>query len=268
MRKKQKIICYLAMVVISIFVLMPVVFIALGTFTPRLELYSWPRGLIPTRFTIDSFIGFAQAFGVMDSLKNSIMVAFLTVVLSIAIGAPAGYALARFRFRGKGFFQLGVLTTRMFPIAVLSIPLITAYMYLGIYDTVLGVALIHTVFAFPFAILISMSIFASVPVEFEEAALVLGCSRLGAFRRVVLPLAAPGIAAIAIFAFVISWNEVFAATILTLHNRTLPALIVARLEAPTLDFLFASAFFMVLPALIFIFIIRKQLTRMWGITTR
>lgn len=268
MRKRTKIICYVAMVVISLGVLLPLVFIALGAFTPRLEHYDWPRGILPSEFTIGPFVDFAQSHGVMNALKNSIFAALLTVVLSIAIGAPAGYALARFKFRGMNLFRLGVLTTRMFPIAVLSIPLVVTYIHLGIYDTVLGVAFIHTVFVFPFTILISMSIFASIPVEFEEAALVFGCSRLGAFRRVGLPLAMPGLAAVAIFSFVISWNEVFAATMLTLHNRTLPALIVARLEAPTLDFLYASAFFMILPALIFIFIVKKRLLSMWGITIK
>jgi len=266
--KKLEIFCYLAMVVISLWVLVPVILIAFGSFTPRLELYQWPKSVIPRQFTLDSFVSFTQAYGVMVSLRNSVIAALLTVALSIFIGAPAGYALARFRFRGKNIFRIGVLVTRMFPIAVLSIPLVVTYIHLGLYDTVLGVAFIHTVFAFPFAILISMSIFASIPVEFEEAALVLGCSRLGAFWRVVLPLAAPGLAASAIFAFVISWNEVFAATILTLYNRTLPALIVSRLEAPTLDFLFASALFMILPAIIFIYIVRKQLLRMWGIAVR
>ena len=265
---KLKITYFLAFIIISIWVLAPILLVTLAAFTPRLELYGWPKTLIPSEFTIDSIVGFAQAYGVIESTINSIMVALLTVILSVLIGAPAGYALARFRFPGKSIFQIGILSTRMFPIAIISIPLAVTFMRLGIYDTSLGVTFIHTVFAFPFAILISTSIFVSVPVELEEAAMVLGCSRLGAFRRVILPLAAPGLAAIAIFSFVISWNEVFAAAILTLYNRTLPALVVARLEAATLDFLFASGLFMILPALIFIFIIRKQLLRMWGIAIR
>lgn len=266
--KRLEVIFYSAMVIISIWILLPILMIALGSFTPRLELYRWPKPLVPSELTFDSFVSFAQAYGVMDALWNSIIAGLLTVIFSVLIGAPAGYALARFRFRGKRVFQMGVLVTRMFPIAVLSIPLAVTYIRLGLYDTVYGVALVHTVFAFPFAILISMSIFASIPVEFEEAALVLGCSRVRAFIQVALPLAAPGLAATAIFAFVISWNEVFAATLLTLYNRTLPALIVARSEAPTLDFLYASAFFMILPAIIFIYIVRKQLLRMWGIAVR
>ncbi len=268
MNRKLKIISYLAMAAISLWVLLPMIIIAMGSFTPRLELYKWPKSLLPDEFTLTSFFGFADAYGVMDSLRNSIVTALLTVVLSLLIGAPAGYALARFRFFGKSVFQVGVIVTRMFPAAILSIPLAVTYIYLGIYDTVLGVALVHTVFAFPFAILISMSIFASVPVEYEEAAMVLGCSRLQAFARVVLPLATPGLAAVAIFSFVISWNEVFAATILTLYNRTLPALIVTRSQVASLDFLYASALFLILPALIFIYAVRKQLLKMWGVTVR
>jgi len=263
-----KAICYFAMLLISFWTLLPIIFIALGTFTPPLELYKWPKPIIPSHFTLESFLNFAQAYGVMDALRNSILAAAITVILSIAIGAPAGYALARFKFKGKDTFRIGILITRMFPIAVLSIPLATLYIQTGLYDTVLGVAFIHTVFAYPFSILISMSIFASIPKDFEEAAMVLGCSRLQAFWHVVLPLAAPGLAATAIFSFVISWNEVFAASILTLYNRTLPALIVSRLEAPRLDFLFASGFFMILPAIIFIYIVRKQLLRMWGIAVK
>jgi len=265
---KWKLFCYFVMILISVWTLLPIIFIALGTFTPRLELYQWPKPIIPSHFTLESFINFAQAYGVMDALKNSILAAITTVVLSISIGAPAGYALARFKFKGKDTFRIGVLVTRMFPIAVLSIPLASLYLDIGLYDTVLGVAFIHTVFAYPFSILISMSIFASIPKDFEEAAMVLGCNRLQAFWYVVLPLAAPGLAATAIFSFVISWNEVFAASILTLYNRTLPAFIVSRLEAPTLDFLLASGFFMILPAIIFIYIVRKQLLRMWGIAVK
>lgn len=265
MNRRRKIISYLAMTVISLWVLLPMIVIAMGAFTPRLELYKWPKTFLPDEFTLSNFLGFAEGYGVMDSLMNSIVTALITVALSLLIGTPAGYALARFRFFGKNVFQVGVIVTRMFPAAILSIPLAVMYIYLGLYDTVLGVAFVHTVFAFPFAILISMSIFASVPVEYEEAAMVLGCSRLGAFARVTLPLAMPGLAAVAIFSFVVSWNEVFAATILTLYNRTLPALIVSRLQAPTLDFLYASALFLILPALIFIYAVRKQLMRMWGI---
>lgn len=93
----------------------------------------------------------------------------------------------------------------------------------------------------------------------------LGCSRLGAFVRICLPMVTPGLVAAAIFTFVVSWNEVYASSVLTLRNRTLPAHIMATLEASPLNFRFAGGFFMTLPALVFIFIIRKRLLHMWGV---
>ncbi len=252
------------MIVISLWIFLPLFFLAIGAFTDRLELYR-PKGLLPETLTPEYFLNFVTLTGVQRALWNSIFTAVITVALSLLIGTPAGYALSRFRFRGQRIFTVGVITTRMFPAAVLSIPLAVLYIRLGLYDTVWGVAFLHTVFAFPFAILISAAIFASVPAEYEEAAMILGCSRMEAFARVALPLATPGLAAVAIFSFVVSWNEVFAASILTLDNRTLPAFIVARLAGAPLDFLYSSALFLVIPALIFIFVVRKQLLRMWGI---
>jgi multiple sugar transport system permease protein len=111
-------------------------------------------------------------------------------------------------------------------------------------------------------------VFASVPREFEEAAKVFGANALQAFVRVVLPLVMPGIAASAIFTFVMSWNEVFAATLLTIRNRTLPALILYQLNKSSLQFQYAGGFFMLVPSLIFIFMIRRYLFNMWGQITK
>jgi multiple sugar transport system permease protein len=120
--------------------------------------------------------------------------------------------------------------------------------------------------ALPFIIIITSSVFVSVPRELEEAAMTLGCTRLQAFRRVALPLALPGLAAAAIFTFVISWNEVLAATILTMRNRTLPAQVMSALNDSPLYFKYAGGLFMILPALIFIFFARRYLLNLWGPT--
>jgi len=180
------------------------------------------------------------------------------------VGAPAGYAVARFIFRGRQVYRMGILMTRMFPTALLAIPLAVTFIKWGLYDTLIGVALLHSAIAMPFAVLIITGIFVSVPKDLEEAAMTMGCSRLGAFARVALPLALPGLAAAAMFTFVISWNEVFGATILTVQHRTLPAQILSTLSASPLYFRFAGGFFMVLPTLVFMFLIRRYLFQMWG----
>ena len=152
----------------------------------------------------------------------------------------------------------------MFPVAILSIPLAVAFVRIGLYDNVIGVALVHTAMALPFVILVTAGVFAGVSNELEEAAMTLGCSRLTAFLRIALPLALPGLAAAAIFTFVISWNEVFAASILTLRQRTLPALVLFALQQSPLYFKFAGGFFMVMPAIVFIFFMRRYLLNLWG----
>jgi multiple sugar transport system permease protein len=261
---RGKILLYAAMIVISLWVLTPLILIALASFTPRQEIYQWPKPFLPSKFSMDTMSFFLNSYGVLPSTLNSVWVALLTIGFTLAIGAPAGYAIARFRFRGREAFRLGILVTKMFPIPLLAIPLIMMFIKWGLYDSLLGVAFIHTAMALPFAILITTSIFVGVPKDLEESAMTLGCSRLGAFLRVILPLALPGLAAAAMFTFVVSWNEVFAATILTLRNRTLPAQVLTSLEVSPIYFKFAGGLFMVVPAMIFMFLIRRYLLQMWG----
>lgn len=204
----------------------------------------------------------------MGSLWNSVLVALITLTLSTAIGAPAGYGLARFVFRGRDPYRLIILSTRAFPIVILSIPLAVTFLSWGIYDSIWAVALMHTALAMPFTVLITSSIFVSVPRDLEEAALTLGRTPLQAFLRVVMPLALPGLAAASIFTFVLSWNEVFAAVILTLQERTLPAQVLATLTSSPPHFRFAAAWFMLAPSLIFIFLIRRYLLGLWGRVSR
>lgn len=201
----------------------------------------------------------------LSVLRSSVLVAVLTMVISISIGALAGYALSRFDFRGKEVFRLLVLLPRAFPLPLLAPPLAVLFIRTGLVDTAFGLALVHTTLAIPFAVLITFSLFADIPVELGEAAWPLGCTRFTAFVKVVLPLILPGIAASAIFAFVISWNEVFPAAVLTIENRTLPAFRLQTLAESLMHLKFAGGFILVVPALIFISAVRKYLLAMWGI---
>jgi multiple sugar transport system permease protein len=142
------------------------------------------------------------------------------------------------------------------------------FLRIGLDDTQIGLALVHRTLAIPFAVLITFSIFSGIPVELEEAAWTLGCNRVQAFMKVVLPLVLPGIAASAVFAFTISWNEVFAASTLTVRNRTLTAFLLQSLDISPLHLKFAGGAALVIPALIFIFAVRKYLLAMWGIANR
>lgn len=259
---------YVAAVLLAIWVLAPIYLITITAFSPREVVYAYPKNVIPREFSIETMRFFVNSTGVIDALQNSIIVALITLVASTLIGAPAGYAVARFAFRGRDAFRITVLSTRAFPVVILSIPLAVAFIRIGMYDTLWSVALMHTALALPFTILITSSIFISVPRDLEEAALTLGCTPFTAFVRVVLPLALPGLAAASIFTFVLSWNEVFAAVILTLRERTLPALVLSQINDSPIPFRFAAAWFMMAPSLIFIFIIRRYLLGLWGRVAR
>lgn len=255
---------YAAAVFLALWTLLPIYLIALAAFSERSAVYDYPKSLLPTRFSTDTMEFFVGSSGVMNSVKNSVIVALGTIVVALAIGAPAGYALSRFRFPGRNAFQVIVLASKMFPIAILAVPLAVTFIQLNLYDTLIGVVIVHSAMVLPFVVIVTAGVFASVSRELEEAAQTLGTSRLGAFIRVALPLALPGLAAAAIFAFVTSWNEVFAATLLTLRERTLPALVVASLNQSPLYFKFAGGFFLVIPSLFFIFFMRKYLFNLWG----
>ena len=254
--------------VISVCWLIPVLIIAVSALSPRDVVSAWPKQLVPTTFSIDTMKFFFNVSGVWKATLNSVAVAAMTMVFALLLGAPAGYALARFDFKGQGLYRVMIIMTRAFPLAILALPLVTRFIALGLYDTLLGVALVHTALALPFAVLVSSSLFMGIPRELEEASWTLGCSRLTAFLKIVMPLALPGLAAAMIFSFVISWNEVFAASVLTLNNRTLTAFLFASLEESPLHFRFAGGFFLVVPSLIFIFFVRKYLFAMWGIANR
>ena len=254
-------------ILLCAWVLLPIYLLGVNALSAPEEVTAFPQRFWPS-FDLGSMTFFVTFQGVLSALWNSVQVAVVTMVLSIGLGAPAGYALSRFDFPGKEAFRFLVVMTRAFPLPLLALPLAVFFIRTGLDDTILGLALVHTTLALPFAVLITFSLFSGIPVELEEAAWTLGCTRLQAFRKVVLPLALPGIAASAVFAFVISWNEVFAAAVLTIENRTLTAFLIQNLNYSPLPLKFAGGAALVLPALLFIFAVRKYLFAMWGIANR
>jgi multiple sugar transport system permease protein len=267
-QRRNRVLLYVVAIALTLFMLLPIYLITIAAFSPRAAISAFPKALVPSPFSTETLTFFLRSTGVTRAARTSVVVGLMTLVLSLALGAPAGYALARFVFHGRDSFKLLILSTRAFPIVILAVPLAVTFINWGLYDTVWAVALAHTALALPTTILVTSSIFIAVPKDLEEAALTLGCTPFGAFSRVVLPLALPGLAASAIFTFVLSWNEVFAATILTVRNRTLPAHVLGVLNDSPLPFRFAGGFALVVPSLIFIFVMRRYLLNMWGRVTK
>jgi multiple sugar transport system permease protein len=261
----RKIWIYIVVVFISLWILVPIVYTIIASFADIRDYYT---SLIPRKYTLKYYEEYWR-LGVGSALLRSIQVGLLTITLSFLIGIPAGYSIGRLKFRGRDVIKVTILFFRVLPIVIMAVPLAVLFIRIGLYDTLIGVALTHTAIALPFVVLITSSIFISIPRELEEAGVVFGLSSLQVFTKITLPLAAPGLSAAAMFAFLISWNEVVAATILSYLNRTLPAMVLTPYvmgtggELPD-PYKFAAATIMIAPALVFMAYIRKYLTAMWG----
>ena len=212
---------------LTLFALGPFLWVFLTSLKTRAELYATPLQYLPGRLTavnyVDAWTSKLTPFS--RFFANSLWVSSVTMVATTAVSILAGYALARFRFAGRNVLLLVFLATQMFPAVLLIAPLLSQWYALGLIDTYQ--ALIYSNFSFtvPFTVWMLVGYFDAIPRELEESALIDGCGRFGALCRVVLPLAAPGVAATAIFAFVTSWSELLFAITFTTQTemRTLSA---------------------------------------------
>ena len=216
-------------------------------FTPTLE--AW-RQLIAGNFL--------QPFG------NSLMVSVLSTVFSLLLGVPAAWVLTRWRFRARRYVALWILVTRMAPPIAFTIPFFLAFRWLGLQDTVIGLAIIYLTFNLAIVIWLMQTFFAAIPVTLEEAAWMDGCSLWGSFWRVSLPLVKPGLAATAILCFIFSWNDFFYALILTRTNAiTAPVAIVNFLQYEGWEWskIAASGTLVMLPVVAFTLLVRRYLVQ-------
>jgi ABC-type glycerol-3-phosphate transport system permease component len=218
---------WVGLAALTLFAMLPFVWVFLASFKTRAELYATPIVYLPASLSAANYVEawtskltpFSRFFA------NSLWVSSVTMVATTLVSILAGYALARFRFAGRQTFLLIFLATQMFPAVLLIAPLLSQWYALGLIDTYQ--ALIYSNFSFtvPFTVWMLVGYFESIPLELEESAMLDGCNRFGALCRVVLPLAAPGVAATAIFAFVASWSELLFAITFTSQTemRTLSA---------------------------------------------
>jgi len=202
----------------------------------------------------------------IPALIRSIEVALATIGISLGIGGLAGYAFARYFFKGKNLLKLSVLFVRMFPGVSIAMPMVIILAKMGFYDRPIGLSLVYSVGQIAMTIWITASIFMGIPIELEEAAQIFGCSKWGAFFHVTLPLALPGLAASAMYAFIGSWSETAQAIILTQFNPTFPVVVYQTLVGAKglVNLVAAGGVTMALPAILFTIIIRRYILQMWG----
>lgn len=196
--------------VAALIVVFPYYWMAVSALEAR-SIFVWPPRLFPGEI---SFAAFAKIFAerpVGTWLRNTAIVALATSFFCTVVAINAGYALSRFRGRLTDAFGIFILFSQMLPATLIVVPLYVVYRQLGLYNSLIGLAIADTVFVLPLATWLMKGFFDRIPRELEEQAMVDGATRLGAFYRVTLPLALPGLVVVTVFAFMAGWDEFFLA---------------------------------------------------------
>lgn len=247
---------------VALFIFFPFV-VVFGTSIKTLgEVFQSPATLIPHGPVWMNYIDVFFRIPLLHHLKNSLIIAVATTALNIVVAAPAAYAMARFRFVGRGVFGLGVLVTQMFSPVIVLIPLFR--MMKGLLDTYTSLILVDTAITLPFSIWMLTGFFKAIPRELEEAAMIDGLSRTGMLFRIALPLTAPGLVTTGIFVFVTAWNEFIFALVL-ISNRTMQPVTMAlyaweKNNVVEWNYLMATAVVATPPTVVLFSLVRKRLT--------
>ncbi len=212
---------FAAVLAIALVINGPIIFMIINSFqTTEQMLIS--KSILPEKYTVANYEFLLARTSYLRFFSNSVLISAISTILTVIAAAFAGYALSRYRNRPVKAYSRILLMVQMFPIIMALIPLFVIFRTLGLIDHPLSVIIIYTTVHLPFATWMFGAFFDSIPRELEEAALVDGCSRISAFFRIVLPLSGPGIAAVAIFSTLFSYNEFFIASIFLRSEAQMP----------------------------------------------
>jgi multiple sugar transport system permease protein len=240
----RRIFIVIALIFFVLFSLLPFAWMVISSFMYKAQLLADPFAL-PPHFTLDNYVRlFTSAndgigsSNFIHSIINSLIVCTITTIIALVIGAVGGYAFARLRFPAKNMLLLFLLAIQFLPSVTIIIPMYLMGRWAHLLNTWWILIFAYTSFALPFALWILRGYFETIPRSLENAARIDGCSRVGAFLKIVLPLSAPGLAATAIFTFLNAWDEFFFALIFTntYKAKTLPVALSEFTSRHTIDF--------------------------------
>jgi multiple sugar transport system permease protein len=213
----------LVIFLIMFILLAPFIWILIASFRPNMELIR-NQSLIPQNLTLENYVSLFSKSSYWKWVINSFIVSLYTVILSLPLIVAGAYSVYRTQFRGRNVLSFFLLSVYIFPTALLVVPIFKIFNGLSLIDSHLGCALMNTAFAVPFGIWLLQAFLRSLPPELEEVAAVDGISKIRTLFQIIIPQVAPGIIAIAMFAFIVSWTEYLFAMTLLLSNdlHTLP----------------------------------------------
>ncbi|MDC7232433.1 MAG: carbohydrate ABC transporter permease [Spirochaetales bacterium] len=210
------------LLLILAFIAFPVIWLLSTSLASRISMFKIPPRLF-TGFKLDNYSYVFEKMEISKWIMNSILISLGTMILSLLLGVPSGYAFSRVEFKGKKILLIMILLTRALPTIVIVMPFRIIMQNFGLLGTRWAVILIDTVYNAAFTFWLMSGLFESLPKELEEAALIDGCGTVRAFIRIAVPLSIPGIITAALFAFILSWNDfIFALTLTSPDTTTLP----------------------------------------------
>lgn len=241
----------------------PIIVVVLNSFQTTEQIFA-SRGIIPQSFTLHNYEYLWRRTSFATFLWNSVLVSGGSTIAGIIAAALAGYALSRFRGPALSIYSRSLFVIQMFPIILALIPLFIFFRFLGLINNPTSVAIVYTVVHLPFATWMAKAFFDTIPRELEEAALVDGCTKFQTFYKIVLPLSGPGMAAVAIFSFLFSYNEFFVGSIFLRDeaSMTVPVGIQLFMQQYATDWgsLMAAATLAVIPTFILFLMVQKYIT--------
>ncbi len=254
---------FLAIAAALLYVLVPLYWVAVTSIKPSDDYLAVPPVWFPAHPTLVHYAAALFAYRGLAGLSHSVTVALGATLLSVLLGTPMGYSLARFRTGGT-HLAFWVLSQRFLPPVAIGLPIFLLYRNYGLYDTQAGLVLVYTVMTLPLTVWMMFAYFRQLPRELEDAARVDGCGWWQVFLRVAIPLALPGIAAAAVFAFITVWTEFFFALILTSrHAFTLPTVFRSFISFQGAQYGESSALAMVslVPSILLGVLVQRHLVR-------
>lgn len=198
---------YLGLIVFSLVLVFPLLWMISTSFKPGNEIFTKIPRWIPKQPTIENYRFMLLHTTYPVYYLNTLKVSIITTVFALVISVFAGYSLSRFRFRGRGFLGVLIIAVQMFPYVLLVIPMFIVMRSLGLIDTHLSLIIAYSTFALPFSTWMLKGYFDTISVSLEEAAIIDGCRRSQILFRIILPLSAPGLVAVAMFTFILGWRE-------------------------------------------------------------
>jgi len=261
--KRRLVIVYAGLFIFYAFLLLPIVWLVLSSFRNTDSIQSGRLLPYPSELTVTNYVEAFRIANLTTFLVNSFIIAITVMLLVVFIASLGAYALSRFRLRGRNIFMMLALTPQFFPYVLILIPFYVLMSNIGLVDSHLGLILTHTSITLPFALWMLTGYFSAIPRDFDQAALIDGCSRLGVLFRIIYPIAIPGMVVAGFFAFVVSWGDYLFVSILSQspETQTLPIGLQTFMSSLQVKWglITAGTVIAIVPTIVFFAIVQRRL---------